>query len=109
MTFRSVQLDVMGRQLECKTALTDQELNEVVARVNQTKEAMDDKARVLWEDAKSVSDHGVNSILGALNLAYLLIRQEQETHKLRNDLEQKLFTLLADVPDVLPPSQGGPS
>jgi hypothetical protein len=59
---------------------------------------------VLYGDTKKEADHGVRFILGTLNLAYQLIRQEKEALKHRTDLEQKLLKLLEDVPDDTPPS-----
>ena len=102
MTHRNVRLEIAGQALECQTALSESELQEAVALVEQSLLAMESRAKVLYGDAKKEADHGVRFILGTLNLAYQLIRQEKEALKHRTDLEQKLLTLLEDVPGDTP-------
>lgn len=104
MTHRNVRLEIAGHALECQTELSESELQEAVALVEQSLLAMESRAKVLYGDAKKEADHGVRFILGTLNLAYQLIRQEKEALKHRTDLEQKLLTLLEDVPGDTPPS-----
>lgn len=103
MTHRNVRLEIAGQALECQTELSESELQEAVALVEQSLLAMESRAKVLYGDAKKEADHGVRFILGTLNLAYQLIRQEKEALKHRTDLEQKLLTLLEDVPGDTPP------
>lgn len=102
MTHRNVRLEIAGQALECQTELSESELQEAVALVEQSLLAMESRAKVLYGDAKKEADHGVRFILGTLNLAYQLIRQEKEALKHRTDLEQKLLTLLEDVPGDTP-------
>lgn len=104
MAYRNIRLEISGQTLECQTELSENELQEAISLVEQSLVAMETRAKVLYGDTKKEADHGVRFILGTLNLAYQLIRQEKEALQHRTDLEQKLLTLLEDVPGDTPPS-----
>ena len=67
MTHRNVRLEIAGQALECQTELSESELQEAVALVEQSLLAMESRAKVLYGDAKKEADQMTPPLLYPFN------------------------------------------
>lgn len=98
------QVQVLGRPLRVHTLEDAQTLQRVVEVLETSFHDMERAYGLRWGTPPSVLDTSSWVLMGALNMAHRLVRQEQIANQHTQDLEQKLSQLLDDVPDeVLAP------
>lgn len=100
-TAHSVQVEVLGRSLDLRSAVPEPELRAAIQTLEATFQDMDSACAVEWGHARPAADSSTWLILGALNLAHRVARLEREATQHTQDLEQTL-KLLESVPDDIP-------
>ncbi len=95
------QVEVLSRTLRVHTREDAETLQRVVEVLETSFRDMERAYGLRWGNPPSVLDTSSWVLMGALNMAHRLVRQEQIANQHTQDLEQKLTKLLDDVPDEI--------
>ena len=103
---REVLLEALGRSLRIHSSATPEELARATEVLEETFRDMERAYELRWSVPPSALDTSTWLLMGALNLAHRVARQEQEQSRQTKDLELTLTKLLDDVPDEEKPTAG---
>ena len=106
---KDVPVELLGRQIRVDTLAGPEEINGAVAILEDTFRDMERAYELRWGIPPSALDTSTWLLMGALNLAYRVVRLEREACQHTQNLEQTLTKLLDDVPDEAIPPSGPPA
>ena len=101
-----VLLEVLGRCIPIQSSARPEELSQATVILEATFRDMERAYELRWGVPPSALDTSTWLLMGALNLAHRVARQEQEQSRQTKDLELTLTKLLDDVPDEEKPTAG---
>ena len=101
-----VALEVLGQSVQILSTVGPEELGRAKAILEDTFRDMERAYELRWGVPPSALDTSTWLLMGALNLAHRVARQEQEQSRQTQDLELTLTKLLDDVPDEESPTAG---
>lgn len=99
-------LEILGQAVRIDTSVAPEELQKAKAILEDTFRDMERAYELRWGVPPSALDTSTWLLMGALNLAHRVARQEQEQSRQTQDLELTLSKLLDDVPDEESPTAG---
>ena len=99
-------LEVLGQSVQILSSGAPGELDRAKAILEDTFRDMERAYELRWGVPPSALDTSTWLLMGALNLAHRVARQEQEQSRQTQDLELTLTKLLDDVPDEESPTPG---
>ena len=97
-----VWVNLLDRNIRIYNQADSEAVSRASALLEQTFRDMERAYELRWGCSPSTMDTSTWILMGALNLAYRVVRVEQEASQQTQNLELTLAKLLDDVPDASP-------